>query len=87
MAVRGRSAKEIDQLQLMISDGEKSAWTPLKGGNGGDPFEWQLMPGEFVKQVELRCGTRLDSITFITNTMRRSPQYGRNGGTPHTITI
>ena len=37
-------------------------------------------------QVEVRCGTRVDALRFITN-MRSSPQYGRNGGTHNMITV
>lgn len=85
-SVRVRSAKEIDQLQFTMSDGTSDWSTPPVGGNGGNLDIWNVPAGEYVNQVELRCGTRLDSITFVTNG-GRSPQYGRNGGSLSMITI
>jgi hypothetical protein len=75
-----RSGTEIDRIQLTIGDGINQVISPNQGGTGGGDNEWTVPDGEFVSQVEIRYGKRVDSLTFITNTGKKSPQYGRNGG-------
>ena len=37
--------------------------------------------------MEFRCGSRVDSLTFITNRGSRSPKYGGNGGSYKLVTL
>ena len=63
-------------------------YSPQFGGGGGslrDP--WVVPDGEYVSQIEYRSGSRIDSLTFITNKGTRSPKYGGNGGSYHLETF
>ena len=60
--------ERFDSIQLILSDGVKSTYTPLMGGGGGNPIEWLVPANEFLSQVEYWtwdgyvCG-----LTFLTN--------------------
>lgn len=57
------------------------------GGKGGKPSEWIVPEGEYIRQIEIKAGTKVDSLVFITNTGKKSPQFGGPGGNYHLITI
>lgn len=83
-----RSGSEVDNIQIVLSDGVTSVFSPQYGGSGGgarDP--WTVPDGEYVSQVEYRSGVRVDSLTFITNKGNRSPKYGGGGGSYHLETF
>jgi hypothetical protein len=51
------------------------------GGSGGSPQPtFWLSPGEYIEGVCGSTGDALDQVQFKTNTGRRSPLYGGNGG-------
>jgi hypothetical protein len=82
-----RSGVEIDNLQLLISDGVTEKYTQAVGGTGGGEYSWQVPESEHVTQVEFRTGDRVDSLTFITNKGTKSPKYGGDGGIYHLMNI
>lgn len=43
--------------------------------------------GEYIAQIELRTGGRIDSLTFVTNKGNKSPKYGGDGGYYHLVTL
>lgn len=82
-----RSAKKIDMLQLMLSDGVNSWYTSAQGGEGGEYREWVVPEGERVTQFEIRYGGEINSLTFITNKGNKSPRFGDNNGEYRMISI
>jgi hypothetical protein len=82
-----RSGLEVDNLQLLISDGVTERYTEAVGGTGGSEYSWQVPEGEHVTQIEIRSGYRIDSLTFITNKGIKSPKYGGDGGDYHLLNI
>ena len=42
---------------------------------------------EYIKQIELMTDCAVDAVTFITNTGKKSPKFGGNGGGYQLITI
>lgn len=82
-----RSGKEIDQIQIFLSDGVQNLYSPRFGGGGGGDRTWEVPKGEYVTQVEYRSGDRLDALTFITNKGTKSPTFGGGGGGYHLMTI
>ena len=61
-------------MQIMLSDGITSMYSPNvgKGGIVRDP--WTVPDAEYATQVEYRTGQVIDSLTFITNKGTRSPR-------------
>ena len=82
-----RHGRLIDSLQFLVSDGVDFEYSPRFGGLGGDYDEWTVPDGEYITQVEVRSGSKLDSITFITNKGTKSDKYGKNGGSYKLITF
>lgn len=82
-----RHGSNIDEIQLLLSDGVRQVYSPAQGGGGGSPSEWQVPQGQYVSQIEYRSGDRVDSLTFITNKGVKSPYYGGGGGSYHLETF
>lgn len=70
----------MDKIQLFLSDGVTNMYSPEFGGNGGGPSQWTVPDGEHITQLEYRSGTKVDSISFITNKGTKSPHFGGYGG-------
>lgn len=82
-----RHGQYIDSLQFLVSDGIDFEYSPRFGGTGGGYEEWTVPDDEYITQVEVRSGSLIDSITFITNKGTKSDQFGRNGGGYNLITF
>jgi Jacalin-like lectin domain len=59
----------------------------IRGGSGGGEYAWEVPYGEYIKKIEIRSGSRVDAVTFITQNGTRSPQFGGNGGGLHFLEI
>ncbi len=76
----------------MLKDSENSTTYIEKQGceishERNNVYEWDVPEGEYIKQIEVRTGNAVDAITFITNTGKKSPQFGGNGGGYNLINI
>jgi hypothetical protein len=78
-----RHGATVDNIQILLGDGVKKAYTPARGGSGGSSSEWVVPVGQFVQQIEYRSDRYVDSLTFITNTGAKSPSFGGGGGNYH----
>ena len=80
--VMGRQGLFIDKFQLSLRNGVSS---PAFGGNGGQPFDFQIPNNESIRKVIFRVGDHLDSARFITN-KRTTFRAGADGGhTDYTV--
>jgi hypothetical protein len=75
------SGEFVDAIQVEYQDQKDKKY----GGNGGEKHKFKLKEGEYIKKVEVRSGSWIDSIKFITNTGRESKQFGGNGGSLTTV--
>ena len=83
-----RTGQCIDNIQLLLSDGIKSTFTPQYGGQGGGPHTWAVPAGEQLSQVEYWNGKdTLSGFILITNKGTKSPLFGTNGGTYTLVTF
>lgn len=77
----------IDSLQIELGDGVKKMYTPVVGGKGGYPVQWQVPADQYITQIEYRATGWMDSITFVTNKGIKSPYFGGGGGDYHLETF
>ena len=60
-----------------FSDQSQTVW----GHTGGSvPVVWKIQEGDYLVQINVRQGTRLDAIQFKTAQGQESPFYGGKGG-------
>jgi hypothetical protein len=81
-AMKGRSADRIDQIQVVWVGAGGGGESPPFGGGGGQPFRFDLPPGESLAQIVGSVGVINNTVTvfsiqFITNAGTRSNVYGR----------
>lgn len=76
-----RHGAVIDQIACNYDIGGHQA----HGGNGGGQSTFNLGEDEYITEVRGRAGRLIDSLQFVTNKNRQSPQYGSpTGGSPFT---
>lgn len=81
-AMQGRSGDRIDQIQVVWQGAGGGGESPPFGGGGGQPFRFDIPPGERLAQIVGSVGAyngsvRLFSIQFITNVGTASTVYGK----------
>ena len=86
-SLRIRSDILVDSIKITLKDGVESEASGTYGGNGGKTKTWDVPEGAEITQVEIRSGRVIDSLKFMTNTGKESPQFGGNGGTRSHYTI
>lgn len=75
-AIRVYSGSFMDGIEFIYTDGT----TDLVGKQGGHANElWQMLPGEVLAGISVRCGAWVDGLCLMTN-LRQSPWYGGQGG-------
>ncbi|MEO1044246.1 MAG: jacalin-like lectin [Pseudomonadota bacterium] len=85
--IRLRSGSEIDAITLGYRDMHGDLAAQKHGGGGGsDQNALSFDPGEFVTQVDVRSGRRIDNLKITTN-RGASTQGGGGGGGPHTWSV
>lgn len=78
-----RSGSKVDKITTVFANGTSIS----NGGDGGSVQpEINLADDEYVTSVQLRCGEKLDQITFITNKDHYGP-FGGSGGHTETFTF
>ena len=82
-----RSGSGVDSIQMLLSDGTKSVYSPKVGGNGGGETTWAVPPGETITQVEYGVDGTIVFLQFITNKGNKSPHFGGNGGSYSIVTF
>jgi hypothetical protein len=82
-----KSGNFIDSIQLYIGDDTRNYYTNSHGGNGGVYQEWIVPEGQYITQVEVKSASLIDSLTFITNTLEKSPQFGGGGGSYKLVSL
>ena len=70
-----------------MTDGVEYEFTGDYGGSGGSYKTWKVPTGEYITQIIIRTGSRVDALQFITNKGNTSPYYGGNGGSKKTLTV
>eukprot|EP01040_Poterioochromonas_malhamensis_P006046 gene6046-6499_t len=70
-----RSGSKVDKLTTVFAD----------GGSVQEVIEFD--DDEYVTKVTLRCGEKLDQITFYTNKNNQFGPYGGSGGHAETVTF
>jgi hypothetical protein len=60
---------------------------PIMSKRDDGSVEWVVPAGEYITKVEVRYGTMIDALTFITDMGTRSPQFGENGGILETLDL
>ncbi len=66
LAVAGKCGGYIDSISFKFVNIETGIfyWTQLYGGKGGDPYSWELPPGQWVTNTYIKSGGYIDSIQF-----------------------
>lgn len=82
-----RCGNWIDGMQMVMSDGVKSTYSPAYGGQGGAYWIFEVPPNEYISQVEYWYGSFVYGFVLITNTGKKSPFYGTGGGIYSIITL
>lgn len=78
--IKIRCGDIIDGLGLEFTDGTSTPW---RGGQGGAYYEFVLLEGEDIIQMNVCSVDRhVSRMKFLTSTGRSSPHYGNHGGTP-----
>lgn len=71
----------VDKTVFFSDNGQRAAF-PQRNDQGGNRNIFQLNPGEYITQLNLRVGQKTDQIQFVTSMGRVSPAYGGMGGSP-----
>ncbi len=72
------------QVEYLDAKGQRLYGT-RNGGQNGSVAVFTLQTGEYIAGIEGHAGMLVDSVRFVTNTGRRSPTYGGNGGKAYEI--
>lgn len=71
----------LDGFTFIYDDGSRET----VGKQGGGRTEFQVMPGERVQGLVVRCGAWIDGIQFKLSSGRTTPWFGGNGGGLHVV--
>jgi hypothetical protein len=75
--------KGVDAVQFRYGN---HGWAQVHGA-GSFNAEVTLPAGEYIDEVAYRSGSRVDSVTFMTNTGKTYGPYGGGGGSPGTFRV
>lgn len=82
-----RSGANVDNIQMLLSDGVKMTYSPAFGGLGGGICEWLVPEGEYVSQIEYFTSSVMRSFNLITNKGNKSPIFGVRSDTYSIVTL
>ena len=75
------SGSNIDIIQLLVSDGVTSIYSPQFGQSKTRYSDWTVPDGHEVTQVEYSSDKYVRGFNLITNKGTKSPRFGSTGGT------
>lgn len=87
--VRIRSGSEVDGIQLFTAHKDVHHVTldsGYYGGWGGYEHIYNVQPGDWINRIDIRAGSRIDSLAFYTRRNPNPSKYGGNGGVGFTVT-
>ena len=77
VCVAVRTGNLVDQVIFCFNDGTYTVY----GHTGGNiPQRWNLSDGDYIVQINVRQGSLLDAIQFVTARGKVSPLFGGRGG-------
>jgi hypothetical protein len=85
--VQGRSGSRIDQVEIVWSSKGGSQSSDQFGGNGGNPFTFNIANGDYLTLISGSVGVNngsvlLFSLQFFTQQGNKSPVFGSATSTP-----
>ncbi|HXC70344.1 MAG TPA: jacalin-like lectin [Pyrinomonadaceae bacterium] len=88
--VQGRSGSRIDQIEIVWSSKSGSQSSDQFGGDGGDPFTFNIPSGDYLALISGSVGVNsgsvvLFSLQFFTVNGNKSPVFGSATSTPFTF--
>ncbi len=82
-----RSGASLDAIQLELTDGVTTMVSPYRGGYGGYEKVFNVPDDQWISQIEIRSGSMVDSVRFVTNKGIKSEQFGGNTGNYYLVNL
>lgn len=86
------AGRTVDRVQFRyptqkVGMFKTGGWSDARGSNAAWTGEVKLAEGEYIVQVDYRKGSKVDSLTFRSNTGKTYGPYGGGGGSPGTYKV